>query len=44
MADLIVVIAALNSTGPGLAEDLNGDELVDVLDLLLVVAAWGRCP
>ncbi len=32
------------STCPYCEADLNGDETVDVLDLLLLLAAWGECP
>ena len=29
---------------PPVLGDLNGDSLVDVLDLLVVIAEWGSCP
>jgi hypothetical protein len=44
IADLMLVINTWQATGPGLAADLNHDEIVDMLDILLVVAGWGRCP
>jgi hypothetical protein len=30
--------------GPGVPGDVNGDGVVDVLDLVLVITGWGPCP
>ena len=38
---LLAVLAAWGSTG--VPEDVNGDGVVNVLDLLEVLAAWGPC-
>ncbi|MCH2134074.1 MAG: hypothetical protein MK116_10030 [Phycisphaerales bacterium] len=44
--DLLQMLAAYGLTDPGsiLVGDLNGDFLVDVNDLLLLLGNWGSCP
>jgi hypothetical protein len=37
-----VVILQLND-GTGIPGDLNGDEVVNILDFLLLLGAWGPC-
>ncbi len=37
-------IAWLLPEAPDIPEDINGDGVVDVLDLLLLLGAWGDCP
>ena len=39
----LFLLAAWGTTGAG-GEDINGDMIVDVADLLLLLAAWGECP
>ena len=34
----------INTVGPRRVGDVNGDGLVNIIDLLAVIAAWGTCP
>ena len=36
--------ASVNCPGEDCEADVNGDGLINVLDLLLVISAWGDCP
>jgi hypothetical protein len=38
------MIRAGGVPGPPIAGDLNGDGVVDVFDLLILLGAWGICP
>ena len=39
-------LVSISGTGTSLRGDgdMNGDSVVDVLDLLAVISAWGPCP
>ncbi len=39
-----VAIAGVSPETPPVVGDLNGDGVVDVSDLLILLAAWGECP
>lgn len=41
--EVLVIITYWGATGPNIA-DVTGNGVVDIGDLLAVIAAWGPCP
>ena len=46
MVDADDILETINTWGPcsGCGADVNGDDAIDVTDLLTILSGWGTCP